>query len=920
GTLTGTNTTLTKTGSNKLTLSGTNNYEGATNINAGTLALTGNGSIAESSQVNVTGTFDISGITPSTSTSVQDLQGNGFVNLGTEELEVAKGTFGGQIIGTGTLTKTTADTLTLSNRNSYSGATNIKAGMLALIGYGNIVESSNVTVDNDAIFDISGITPSTSTRVQGLQGSGNVNLGNKELEVAKGTFGGVIAGAGTLTKTTADTLTLSGTNTYEGATNINAGKLALTGTIDETLEINVAEDATLDVQGAKTLNNLDSAGTVTFNNDLTLAQNKDTSITGLNGTGSVTKIGNSTTTTTLVDNTAGTFIQQNGSVKLTGTLTGNYEQKTGAGQFIADAGANTAIITKHATFVDTLELDKKLQVGSAQIVNLKLNDGSITATDGNLNVTGTYADTAGSTVDVRGEFQFANDLTINSRNFHANKLAIADGKTVTLQNASVETDTPFANNGTLIVTDGSIAAELHGTMAGHGTVWIGNESSKDIKGAQLNVTGDWTGEGHTVNFAVDDYGKVGTLTIDGNVTSAANTVNLNGQEINRNKLAKTVSDNPHDLITANTGANTDAFQLGTNNDLNNNTNSWKFLLNGNDNGDNTIWQLSAESEAVVPDVSSFFLTNIIGFDLPRAQNNNGPWVRTKGGSVNDDKAQLNETTYQLIQIGWDKSFDAVYGGNWFAGIFMEGNWMYGKGDYYRDRNTPELEPWLAGNLKSSHRGAGAGLYISRGFKNNMYIDILGRINTFDSRINMTGRNAYDDHPETASYNGKWTDSIFAFAIEVGTTFNSKNKRWTFAPYNRLLYYSTPSSNYLLQITGDDPQALSVRSHSASTWTNQLGGRLYLTSQWNGKDFGNLFIGGDYYQGLSGKFAVDVTSMGSDAWKPMTLSRPKNNLTYGIATIGATIFPTDRLRFSAQADFMFGEVSGSSVTFGGRYNY
>ncbi|MDR0337374.1 MAG: autotransporter outer membrane beta-barrel domain-containing protein, partial [Planctomycetaceae bacterium] len=343
-------------------------------------------------------------------------------------------------------------------------------------------------------------------------------------------------------------------------------------------------------------------------------------------------------------------------------------------------------------------------------------------------------------------------------------------------------------------------------------------------------------------------------------------------------------------------------------------------LTGSDNGTNSIWNLSAESEAVVPDVSSFFLTNIIGFDLPRAQNNNGPWVRVKGGSVKDNQAQLNDTSYQLIQIGWDKSFDAVYGGNWYAGIFMEGDWMYGNGLYYRDRNTEGVNPWLAGTLKSSHRGAGAGLYVSRGFKNNWYIDLLGRINTFESQINMTGRFNDPVHPDTASYNGKWTDSIFAFAIEVGKSFNSKNKRWTFAPYNRLLYYSTPSSNYLLQITGDDPQALSVRSHAADTWTNQLGGRLYFTSQLNGKDFGNIFIGGDYYQGLSGKFAVDVTSMGSTNWKAMNLSRQKNNLTYGVGTIGTAIFPTESITISTQADFTFGDVSGAAVTLSGRYSY
>jgi autotransporter-associated beta strand protein len=212
GTLTG-STSLTKTGNEKLTLSGNNIYTGETKINAGKLALTEDGSIENSSKVTVDGTFDISGIKAS-STSVKDLSGNntGKVNLGAKALSVTKGTFGGVIEGSGTLTKTGNETLTLTGNNTYEGATTINAGTLALKDSGSIADSSGVNVIGT--FDVSGVTNKTS--VQNLQGFGSVNLGNKELSVADGNFGGVVSGSGTLTKTGTNTLTLSGKNTATG--------------------------------------------------------------------------------------------------------------------------------------------------------------------------------------------------------------------------------------------------------------------------------------------------------------------------------------------------------------------------------------------------------------------------------------------------------------------------------------------------------------------------------------------------------------------------------------------------------------------------------------------------------------------------------------------------------------------------------
>ena len=82
--------------SGSLNDSGASTYTGATTIDAaGFLALTGAGSIANSSNVIDNGTFDISGTTAGT--SITTLTGAGRVSLGAQTLTLtaASGTFSG---------------------------------------------------------------------------------------------------------------------------------------------------------------------------------------------------------------------------------------------------------------------------------------------------------------------------------------------------------------------------------------------------------------------------------------------------------------------------------------------------------------------------------------------------------------------------------------------------------------------------------------------------------------------------------------------------------------------------------------------------------------------------------------------------------------------------------------------------------
>ena len=140
-------------------------------------------------------------------------------------------------------------TLTLTGNNSYSGATTIVSGTdLTLSGSGAIAGSSGVA--DSGTFDISGTTSGAS--ITTISSAGNVNLGARTLTVtnASTTFAGVIAsGAGGGLTLTAGTLTLSGVNTYAGATAINGGSLILSGSgaIGDSSGVTVAAMATFDI-------------------------------------------------------------------------------------------------------------------------------------------------------------------------------------------------------------------------------------------------------------------------------------------------------------------------------------------------------------------------------------------------------------------------------------------------------------------------------------------------------------------------------------------------------------------------------------------------------------------------------------------------------------------------------------------------
>jgi fibronectin-binding autotransporter adhesin len=223
-------------------LTGVNTYTGATTIEGNAaLILEGNGSIATSSSLNLTGAnalFDI-GCSCVTSVTVQNLSGvdSSYVLLGANTLTVVSSvntTFAGIIepLGdTGGLTKAGSATLTLAGTNLYTGATTIEAGTLALAGTGSIAPSSGVNLTAaGATFDISGSTINQTIQdLTGVAGS-LVTLGVNSLTAGTSNstiFAGVISGDGGFTKQGSGTLVFTGNNTYTGVTTVSAGTLQL---------------------------------------------------------------------------------------------------------------------------------------------------------------------------------------------------------------------------------------------------------------------------------------------------------------------------------------------------------------------------------------------------------------------------------------------------------------------------------------------------------------------------------------------------------------------------------------------------------------------------------------------------------------------------------------------------------------------
>ena len=235
---------------------------------------------------------------------------------------------------TGIIQNSTKTTLVLSNSNSFFGDTTLTNGTINLQNANALANSVVVTNSNAGVLTFgSGGTNITTAQIGGLSGTGSATAGSfgnivlvnngssagplalsiGNSNAANGsvsnpntlnpTYSGIISGAGSITKVGSNTQTFAGTETYTGATNVNVGKLLVSGSLTSTGSVSVGANATLAVNGL-----VNTAATITSTGGTVQGQ-------GTIGTVGITTSGTLAPGFTVVNNNPGT-LTSTGSVTL----------------------------------------------------------------------------------------------------------------------------------------------------------------------------------------------------------------------------------------------------------------------------------------------------------------------------------------------------------------------------------------------------------------------------------------------------------------------------------------------------------------------------------------------------------------------------------------------------------------------------
>ncbi len=344
---------LIKDGSGTVTLSGANTFTGTTTISAGTLRLGVANALDSTSAIflnNVAGAvLDLNGF----DVSLGSLSGGGNlgggVNLGANTLSVGADntstTYASSLSGLGGLTKTGTGTLTLTGSNTYTGTTRVSGGTLQAGSTSAFGTHSAVVLDNTAAvtLDLDSYDTTIGSLAGGGTSGGNVSLGFASLTTggdgSSTLYEGVISGGGgSLIKAGSGTLTLTGANTFDGLTTVNAGTLV----IGSSGSLASGNDLTLGANGAATFaNSSPILGAVSNANTASNALNFSAS-TGTVILGSLSGLGD----TRFGSNARITGGVSEGTVTTVGQLTARITGGTvGAGSLSAASvsGGNTSV-------------------------------------------------------------------------------------------------------------------------------------------------------------------------------------------------------------------------------------------------------------------------------------------------------------------------------------------------------------------------------------------------------------------------------------------------------------------------------------------------------------------------------------------------------------------------------------------------
>jgi fibronectin-binding autotransporter adhesin len=429
-------------------------------------------------------------------------------------------TLGGVLSGPGGLTFANSGSggnVTLTNSNTYQGATTINAGAaLALSGAGGIANSSGVA-DNGS-FDISATTAGAS--IQTLSGNGSVALGAQTLTLtnASTTFAGAIGGTGGVA-VTGGSQTLSGINTYSGATVIGAGTtLALIGSGSIASSSALADAGTFNISGTTagaSVQSLSGAGTVTLGSRTLTLSNASTSFAGaINGNGPVQVIGGSETFTGSNGYTGNTAIGTAATLALTGS--GSITASSG----VVDNGtldlsgetADASLQTLSGTGTVALGAQRLTLANASTTFAGAINGtGAVSITGGTETFSGGNNYSGGTTVSGGANVSVAADASLGAA---AGGLALNAGTLATTASFTTGRNVALTGNGTFNTSAGTTLTDMTGSVSGAGALIKSGTGTLTLCGAVSNTGGT------AVN--------AGTLTICGADTGIGSTAIATG--------------------------------------------------------------------------------------------------------------------------------------------------------------------------------------------------------------------------------------------------------------------------------------------------------------------------------------------------------------------------------------------------------
>lgn len=496
-------TSLTKAGSGTLRLNGANTYSGTTIVNAGTLQIG-----------NYTGLNNTSGITVANGSTLNLVQ-----------------------VGTGTTTNSTNKNVSLNGTLGIIGGTS--TNRLNQTWTGNITLTGNSTITNNgnSLWDI----------------DGQIDLGSNTLAFqTDGTNsridGNIIGSGGSLNKTSAQNLTLSGTNTYTGTSTISGGRLQFAKQVslyNNTPANWTAANIVVANTGVLSLN-VGGTGEFTTADVTTLLNN----LGGANGTSSTGFAAGSGIAFDTTNTSGGSFTVADAIADSTGTGGGSIGvTKLGASTTLVLTNANSYSGTT-TVFGGTLRLENAGALGSSSQVTLNsstttLSIGTDTALAGPKIVS-----TAGTIVSDRATpgtgltHSFSGVSRLGSGNTNITAGPNVTSGTAAIQFASLDNDSGTTANfglnpttaNAIITGDVTMGATATGsanlTLGGDGSVnSIGGSIKKGSRDGTTNVvksgTGTWTLSGTASDYTGTTTINAGTLLVNGS-TPATSAVSVNG--------------------------------------------------------------------------------------------------------------------------------------------------------------------------------------------------------------------------------------------------------------------------------------------------------------------------------------------------------------------------------------------------------